>query len=116
MPWFVAEVHIAQRALDRMARWSLTLTLIPTTLGLGERRKGPALLLKSFATRRSGRFARGRLVLGIREVTKRNWTYALCKPMHGPLRIDSICLLSTAVRLLDKFPAHLVSSTGGAFQ
>ena len=34
MPWFVAEAPIAQGALDRMARWSLTLTLIPTIAGV----------------------------------------------------------------------------------
>jgi len=34
MQWFVAEVHIAPGALDRMARWWLTLTLIPTIAGV----------------------------------------------------------------------------------
>jgi len=34
MPWFVAEVHIVPGALDHMAQWSLTPTLIPTLGGV----------------------------------------------------------------------------------
>jgi len=34
MPWCVAGIHIVLGALDRMARWWLTPTLIPTLGGV----------------------------------------------------------------------------------
>jgi hypothetical protein len=48
MPWFVAGVYIVPGALDHMAQWLLTPTLIlrwGVSLDLGKRRKSTALLL-----------------------------------------------------------------------